>query len=868
MSAILKQGDLSPLFLKGWRKLILSPAFFAYLVGLFLLVDSVVTIVLHPVDLANLNTIGIIEVAFLLVSLFLLALVPFIGYNRTLIYTMLVLIIAYPALIISHGLMDARMSVHYVPIAFLVQVGQQNKKLSYGAFITFIIILLGFFLSVILRPEIDIDVTSPELIIRIVMSMLLSGAAILIDQLWNKARSYYLTIEPELTAQIGRVTTIFSEIPTFGKSPDEVLDTFCKEINTFFDCPKSVIHLHRSEKKVSAIYDLDSNRFENLFESNNTHVREAISTRKTIVIGNTAQNRKITDKTFASKLTVPIATNEELIGVIEVFSHTVYNFNEAHIKLMEIVATLCTSKLMEFGNRALSYQALEFELESQQLQELDELKSYFIDNISKDIQAPLQMILSPTEELIQNSENEKVKQSLQLIRSNSQQLKEILGQLLELSELDVTSVQLDISSIDIGRLIMAWSENFKHTANQKAISFSVSGPTALEISGDQKKLTSIIHNLVSNALKYTPNGGKVHLDYGVKDELFYIDVHDSGHGIPEPYREKVFERFFRLGEADGKGTGIGLSIVHELTRAMEGHIQIADSHLGGAVFQFSYNLQYAEGTLPLNAQIQHQANELVQNSDKPIILVVDDHHDMRRFICSCLEQEFACLQASNGVEGLYMAEHAIPDLIITDLMMPEMTGEELCEKIRENEKLSHIPIVVLSAKSTQEDKITLYKTGADNYLVKPFEADELNAIVRTLIQSRNQLREKFKASFTKSTHLDAVYEHQESSFMEKLVELIEANMTNPDFNIVRLCELLKMGRNQVQRKVKALTDMTPVEFVRHIRLKKAALLLSEEKLTISEIAYDVGFNNLSYFTKQFKQMFGCLPSEFSSITTD
>ncbi len=853
-----------PKMQSGWRRLMLHPSFYTYLVCSFFLLDALSIVLLYPIDLQSLDNTTIIELSFLLASITCIAIIPIIKNKIGLIYLVLVLTMIYPAVIISIGLLDVRFAVHYVPFAFLIQVGLQNKQLSYKAFISLTLIMVIFFLSVVFEPKLDVNETTIQVKTKIVISMFISAFLIFLDQVWQRARSYYITIEKKLVNQIGYVTTAFSKITSFKPTLGHILEEFKEKMEQFIDNTRSTILLDTTQ---SALEDTDYTNYHELLKSKNEFIKQVASTSRPIIVGNTETDTRSSqaDKANLSFVMVPILTKDNVIGIIKITNPSSYYFNDSHLHLTEIIASLCSSKILEYQSREMSYQSLELELESQQLQELDDLKYNFIENISRDIESPIRSILEPSKKLIQEVNDQRAQKLLQLINSNGIQLKEILDQLLQLNDIDENAAKLNLERIDLGRLIHEWTKTFDLIAERKNITLSFAGPNSLRLLGDQKKLMSIVHNLINNALKYTPVDGRVMIDYGVTDNLFYLQVNDSGQGIPEEHRTKIFDRFFRLGEADGKGTGIGLSIVREFTEILGGTISVSKSDLGGASFQFSYNINFVEGIHPPNTSSEQEERIAVVTSDNPVILVVDDHNEMRQFICDCLEAEFTCIQADNGQKGLERAQRLIPDLIITDLMMPEMSGEELCSLIRADERLSHIPLVVLSAKSTGADKVSLYEIGADNYLVKPFEIDELKAVVHSLIQVRNQLREQFKSNFLDSPELEEIHENKEHSFIEKVIGIIMDNLDDHDFNIVMLCNKLKLGRNQVQRKIKALTDLTPVEFVRDIRLKEAAKLLKSTDQSISEIAYQTGFNNLSYFTKIFKQTFDKTPSDYRKV---
>lgn len=852
----------------GWRKVVLDSKFYNYLIGITLLVDCFSSMLLHPIDFNSLNSTDLLRSAYLLLSLVCFTLMVVTRHQTIMSYVLLCVLMLHPLLIVNSGLLDVRMSVHYVSIAFLIQVGQQIQQLSYKAFILLTLTLLILFLSMVLKPKLNIDETSLALKIQMCISILYSGIFIFTGILVQRAKSYYITIDKELSEQIRYITDQFSKINSLTPSLQALLGKFKDKTNLFFKSSQCELLVH-PEKLVKGDLDLDSSFKLSESDKNADSIQQIMTNKLPLLIGKFSKIKGSIENISpdSSLLIVPITRNNEVIGLFKITNSKSFYFKESHLHLTKLIAAMCAAKILEFENRVLSLQSFEIEIESQHLQELDELKYNFIENISKSIKAPLRSLLAKTKILDDHTEDLKQKKLIQLIRSNSTQLKKILDQLLELNEIDVTTKELQLNQINISKLIHDWQHTFSRIAKQRNIDFKLNGPSSLTVIGDEKKLTSIIHNLVNNALKYTPNYGTVEVDYGLNENTFYLHVNDSGQGIPAPYREKIFDRFFRLGEADGKGTGIGLSIVKELTEILGGKIEISDSKLGGASFQFSYNIRYVEGVLPPNLAMDNEEKSLPLENEQKMVLIIDDHEEMREFITNCLNADYNCVQAANGRIGLALAQKIIPDIIITDLMMPGMNGEELCAQVRSNLELSHIPIVVLSAMSTGEDKIRLYEIGADNYLVKPFEVVELKAIIESLLQARTLLTDQFKAKYLKHDAVEETYENREKNFLEKVQQTVLDNLTNEDFNVVSLCTILGMGRNQTQRKIKALTGMTPVEFIRETKLKEAAIRLLETDASISTIANETGFNNLSYFTKVFKSAYGILPFEYKNQKT-
>ena len=464
---------------------------------------------------------------------------------------------------------------------------------------------------------------------------------------------------------------------------------------------------------------------------------------------------------------------------------------------------------------------------------------------------------------MENAKSTSDQEGANIIYKNAKDLQKILDQLIELNNSNFKASQYKLMEEDITPYMNNWLSKYNTWAREKEIELKIDGPRELRTVFDESKFQSIVSNLVDNAIKYTPQKGIVSIHYKMAGEIFSLSVEDSGIGINSKFRDKVFERFFRIGDADAQGTGIGLSIVREYVDQMGGEIQLSESSLGGCKFTFSVNISYLKGEIPKNRLTASSIHPILKPS-KPQILIVEDHDDLRNFLVTSLNKNYDCIPAMNGNIGYELAKKNSPDLIITDLMMPEMTGEELAQKIRNSEYLSHIPILVLSAKSRTLDKIELYKIGADNYLQKPFEIEELRVIVDNLLEQRKRLRESFRSNVFESTDTDLeINEYLEDSFMIELCEIIDENLSDSKFTMVALCKEMRVGRNQLQKKVKALTNMTPVEFVRSYRIKKAMEILQKGELTVSETAYKVGFNHLSYFTKMFKKQFGVLPSNVS-----
>ena len=405
-------------------------------------------------------------------------------------------------------------------------------------------------------------------------------------------------------------------------------------------------------------------------------------------------------------------------------------------------------------------------------------------------------------------------------------------------------------------------------------------------------MDKILTNLIGNALKYTDDGGSVSVNVETdrggsrkrKDnedqEILLIEVRDTGKGIPEDELTKIFNRFYQIGgkdEPEKVGTGIGLSLTKELIDLLNGDISVESKVNLGTRFNLSIPL----GTSHLDAadyiivegqkmpeKFTEEPDRLEKNDkpshvgdDRKIILTVEDNEDIRTHITDNMT-EYNVMEAADGAEGLHVATEQLPDLVITDLMMPKMDGVELCEKLKTDERTSHIPVIMLTAKTSVEDRIEGLETGADDYLTKPFNVKELRVRVKNLIKQRQKLRERFRKELLLEPQEIAVTSADER-FIRQSLEIIENNLSDQDFSVEQLGSDLAMSRMQLFRKIKALTDQSPSEYIRTIRLKRAAQLIKSNYGNLAEITYEVGFNHPSYFAKCFRELYGVAPSEYN-----
>lgn len=516
--------------------------------------------------------------------------------------------------------------------------------------------------------------------------------------------------------------------------------------------------------------------------------------------------------------------------------------------------------------------------EAEKLRELDQLKSNFFANISHEFRTPLTLILSPLRQMIDGSFKADRQKYYRIMERNGRRLLRLVNQLLDLSRLEGGRMQLEVAKGDLSAFVRAIAFSFESLAIRKQVELVIDGADEpREAWFDPDKMEKILSNLLSNAFKFTPDGGavSVHLESDENAQVI-LRVSDTGIGIPPEQLPRIFDRFYSVGqnEKDLTGTGIGLALTKELVELHHGRIEVESQAGQGAVFTVRFPIgeqQYTAkekvpGTIPISkttpaiSTAVPDIKPILYKEEKPMILVVEDNADVRAFIRDQLTDQFQILEAEHGKEGWSQAAAQIPDLVITDLMMPEMDGVELCRKLKTDERTSHIPVIMLTAKAEREDRLEGLQTGADDYLIKPFDAEELRVRINNLIEQRRRLRERFgrEAVFKPK---EAAVTPVDETFLRQVLETIEANMDEETFSVVELSQAVSMSRSQLHRKLKALTDKSPNQIIREMRLQRAKELLEKGAGNASEIAFMVGFNSLAYFSKCFKDQFGVSPSE-------
>ncbi len=545
-------------------------------------------------------------------------------------------------------------------------------------------------------------------------------------------------------------------------------------------------------------------------------------------------------------------------------------------------------------NREKLKQQLIFERQTaRKLNELDRLKHQFFMNISHEIRTPLSLIMGPVNQLIESEMNpDQVKSNLQIIQRNTNSLSNLVNQLLDYRKLETGNLKLELSKGNIKVLISELVETFMFQAQEKQIKLEFKAYQRTLLSWfDADKVSKIVNNLISNALKYTHRDGSVIVDLSLitSDDIpdaqnlippfdststmynrfIKIKITDTGIGIAPNELSIIFNRFKRLESNDenhAQGTGIGLSLTKELVLLHNGHIRVKSTLGKGS--QFSVFLPFDDSNLNENTAAITDADELEtstlgrpKDSKKHIALIVDDNPDIREFIKTNFEPEYQVVEARNGKEAWDLSLELIPDIIVADVMMPVMNGNELCKKIKRDERTSHIPVVMLSAMGSNENQLAGIDAGADDYMTKPFDVGLLKAKVDNILSIRKALRDRYSKELLLKPK-DVVVASPDEKFIKRLIGFIEKNISNEELDVDQMAQHLDVSRTQLYRKIAALTNMTPKEFVRDIRLKTAEQLIMQGTMNISEIAYYIGFSDVAYFRKCFKEKYGMSASDY------
>lgn len=539
---------------------------------------------------------------------------------------------------------------------------------------------------------------------------------------------------------------------------------------------------------------------------------------------------------------------------------------------------------------------------NEEVLELTHSRLVFFTNISHELRTPLTLIADPVEMLLEDSGIKgKSRELLKMVQRNALALQQLVSNILDFRKIQNGKMELKLYRFDIVKTLTMWVGDFQLTAERKQIRLHLDVDDlkgSHEMIADQEKISRIVFNLLSNALKYTPAGGEIFVSLKDEGANLRLDVKDTGKGISQDEADKIFERFFQAKGA-ASGTGIGLALVKSFVELHHGEARV-ESELGkGSDFivvipreqegdsQVIHNdvdivdnsvnasaptgknvvdesvLQYIDDGDRSRGKVQQLVSE---NTNRPTVLVIDDNTDIRQYERTLLQDEYIVLEAADGKEGLAVALKEVPDLVICDVMMPVMDGLELTERLKTNTATSHIPVIMLTAKNLEEHRAEGYEHGADSYITKPFHSKVLLARIENLLRQRQLLKNLYQGSKEAEKEIsEAHLEDRDRQFLKQLQAIIQKNLSDSEFGVEDMGQQIGLSRVQLYRKVKAMTGSSVVDLLRKARLAKARRLLETRSMSVSEVAYEVGFSAPSYFTKCFKEEYGMLPGDVGNV---
>ena len=536
---------------------------------------------------------------------------------------------------------------------------------------------------------------------------------------------------------------------------------------------------------------------------------------------------------------------------------------------------------------------------NEEVLELTHSRLVFFTNISHELRTPLTLIADPVEMLLEDSGIKgKSRELLKMVKRNAVALQQLVSSILDFRKIQNGKMELTLYRFDLVKALKVWVGDFQLTAERKQIKLHLDISDSVgshEVVADKEKIARVVFNLLSNALKYTPAGGDIFVSLKDEDGKFRLDVRDTGKGISQEEAGKIFERFFQAKGA-ASGTGIGLALVKSFVELHHGVARV-ESELGkGSDFFVVIPREQEDKSLVIHTDVDNSVNTslsdgktLVNESDlqyiddgerksgkvqqllsdhtnKPTILVIDDNNDIRQYEHTLLQDDYIVLEAADGKEGLDVAKKEVPDLVICDVMMPVMDGLEFTQNLKTHTATSHIPVIMLTAKNQEEHRAEGYEYGADSYITKPFHSKVLLARIENLLKQRKLLKHLFQGSQEAEQEIaDSHLEDRDKQFLKQLHAIIQKNLSDSEFGVEEIGKQIGLSRVQLYRKVKAMTGSSVVDLLRKARLAKAKRLLESRSMSVSEVAYDVGFSAPSYFTKCFKDEYGMLPGDVGNV---
>lgn len=539
---------------------------------------------------------------------------------------------------------------------------------------------------------------------------------------------------------------------------------------------------------------------------------------------------------------------------------------------------------------------------NEEVLELTHSRLVFFTNISHELRTPLTLIADPVEMLLEDSGIKgKSRELLKMVQRNALALQQLVSNILDFRKIQNGKMELKLYRFDIVKTLTMWVGDFQLTAERKQIRLHLDVDDlkgSHEMIADQEKISRIVFNLLSNALKYTPAGGEIFVSLKDEGANLRLDVRDTGKGISQDEADKIFERFFQAKGA-ASGTGIGLALVKSFVELHHGEARVESEPGKGSDFivvipreqegdsQVIHNdvdivdnsvnasastgknvvdesvLQYIDDGDRSHGKVQQLVNE---NTNRPTVLVIDDNTDIRQYERTLLQDEYVVLEAADGKEGLAVALKEVPDLVICDVMMPVMDGLEFTKQLKTNTATSHIPVIMLTAKNLEEHRAEGYEHGADSYITKPFHSKVLLARIENLLRQRQLLKNLYQGAQEAEKEISESHlEDRDKQFLKQLQAIIQKNLSDSEFGVEDMGQQIGLSRVQLYRKVKAMTGSSVVDLLRKARLAKARRLLETRSMSVSEVAYEVGFSAPSYFTKCFKEEYGMLPGDVGNV---
>ena len=547
-----------------------------------------------------------------------------------------------------------------------------------------------------------------------------------------------------------------------------------------------------------------------------------------------------------------------------------YNHQKMYIVLFSIIFLLLIGIMVYIYRTILMKRRIE--------EEANKAKLQFFTNISHELRTPLTLIADPVNYIIHDDNlNSQQRSMLQIVQRNVLVLIQLVSEILDFRKVQNGKMELRLSDFNLAESMKQWIKLFSASAQKKHIAISMDAPDTIMLRADQDKIERICYNLLSNALKYTSEGGEISLTAKEENGRVMISVADNGCGISSDELPYIFDRFYQAKNA-GRGTGIGLAIVKAFTELHHGEVSATSIEGKGSTFTIHIPVrqkgevtnQPTEKIEPLvepssAEEVPNQArhiDELIQpyQTDKPEVLIIDDNIDIRTYLRSVLSEKYNVSEAADGKAGLELARKIVPDIVLSDIMMPVMDGLAFCQQLKTDKAISHIPVILLTARSLDEQRAEGYEHGADAYLSKPFSLRLLLSRIDNLIESRKKLNQTWSKG-VEDDEIGNISNEIDKSFLKQLRKIIQENLANSDLSVEQIGDEIGLSRVQLYRKVKALTGYSPVEIVRKARLTRARHLLQTTERTVSEVAYAVGFSTPSYFSKCYKDEFGENPKK-------